>query len=255
MYTCVIANQKGGVGKTTTVHNLGMILGKKKRVLLIDLDAQGNLTDACGLSPEDMDGSVFDAMSGAKNFDASVVTLGKKVDLLPASRDLAAAELAFASKLGRENLLKRVLKSAKYDFVLIDCPPSLGLLTVNALTAADGVLIPVQAEYYALAGLDLIQSTMQGVIENLNPGLQTLGILLTFFDGRKSLNRDVALGLRERWGDLVFNTLIRDNVALAEAPSSGQSIFDYRGQSYGAQDYAALAKEFLCRVKNQLFFA
>ncbi len=170
---------------------------------------------------------------------------------LPASRDLAVAELAFASKLGRENLLKKALKDAAYDFAIIDCPPSLGLLTVNALTAADGVLIPVQAEYYALAGLDLIRETMQGVIENLNPRLHTLGILLTFFDGRKSLNRDVAAGLQERWGNLVFKTAIRDNVALAEAPSNGQSIFDYRSQSYGAQDYAALAREFMLRVRKQ----
>ena len=121
---------------------------------------------------------------------------------------------------------------------------------MNALAAADGVLIPVQAEYYALAGLDLMQETMQGVIDNLNPGLRTLGILLTFFDGRKSLNRDVASGLKERWGNLVFKTIIRDNVALAEAPSNGQSIFAYRAQSYGAEDYAALAKEFLNRVKK-----
>ena len=247
MHVCVIANQKGGVGKTTTTHNLGMMLGKKKRVLLVDLDAQGNLTDACGLSPENLRGSAFDVMSGEMALSDAVISL-ENADLLPATRNLAVAELAFASKLGRENLLKKALKDANYDFVLIDCPPSLGLLTVNALTAANGVLIPVQAEYYALAGLDLIQETMRGVIENLNPSLRTIGILLTFYDGRKSLNRDVASGLVDRWGDLVFKTVIRDNVALAEAPSNGQSIFDYRAQSYGAQDYATLAKEFLNRV-------
>ena len=250
MYICAVANQKGGVGKTTTAHNLGMVLGQKKKVLLIDLDAQGNLTDACGFTQPDLHGSAYEVLGGGKSLVEVTLPLAKGIDLLPATRDLAVAELAFASKLGRENLLKKALKSADYDFVIIDCPPSLGLLTVNALTAANGVLIPVQAEYYALAGLDLIQETMQGVVENLNPGLHPLGILLTFFDGRKSLNRDVANGLRERWGNLVFKTPIRDNVALAEAPSNGQSIFDYRSQSYGAQDYAALAREFMLRVKK-----
>lgn len=250
MYICAVANQKGGVGKTTTAHNLGMVLGQRKRVLLIDLDAQGNLTDACGFAQSDLHGSAYEVLGGEKSLEGVLLPLDEGIDLLPASRDLAVAELAFASKLGRENLLKKALKDAAYDFAIIDCPPSLGLLTVNALTAATGVLIPVQAEYYALAGLDLIQETMQGVVENLNPGLHTLGILLTFFDGRKSLNRDVANGLRERWGNLVFKTAIRDNVALAEAPSNGQSIFDYRSQSYGAQDYAALAREFMLRVKK-----
>lgn len=250
MYICAVANQKGGVGKTTTAHNLGMVLGQRKRVLLIDLDAQGNLTDACGFAQSDLHGSAYEVLGGEKSLEGALLPLDEGIDLLPASRNLAVAELAFASKLGRENLLKKALKDAAYDFAIIDCPPSLGLLTVNALTAATGVLIPVQAEYYALAGLDLIQETMQGVVENLNPGLHTLGILLTFFDGRKSLNRDVANGLRERWGNLVFKTPIRDNVALAEVPSNGQSIFDYRSQSYGAQDYAALAREFMLRVKK-----
>lgn len=251
MYICAVANQKGGVGKTTTAHNLGMALGQSKKVLLIDLDAQGNLTDACGFVPSDLHGSAYELLGGSKGLEDAILSLDGGIDLLPASRDLAVAELAFASKLGRENLLKKALKGAAYDFAIIDCPPSLGLLTVNALTAADGVLIPVQAEYYALAGLDLIQETMRGVVENLNPGLQTLGILLTFFDRRKSLNRDVAAGLQERWGNLVFKAVIRDNVALAEAPSNGQSIFDYRSQSYGSQDYAALAREFTLRVKTQ----
>lgn len=250
MYICTVSNQKGGVGKTTTTHNLGMVLARKKRVLLIDLDAQGNLTDACGISQSDLHGSTYEVLGGGKSLAEVILPLNSQIDLLPATRDLAVAELAFASKLGRENLLKKALRGADYDFVLIDCPPGLGLLTVNALSAANGVLIPVQAEYYALAGLDLIQETMREVVESLNPGLHVLGILLTFFDGRKSLNRDVANGLRERWGNLVFKTAIRDNVALAEAPSNGQSIFDYRSQSYGAQDYTALAKEFALRVKK-----
>lgn len=249
MHVCSIANQKGGVGKTTTTQNLGMALGKKKKVLLIDLDAQGNLTDACGLSSPEY--SAYEVLSGDRALADSVFHLSNHIDLLPATRNLAVAELAFASRMGRENLMKKALQNSSYDFVLIDCPPSLGLLTVNALTASDSLLIPVQAEYYALAGLDLILETMNSVVENLNPKLHLLGILLTFFDKRKSLNRDVLIGLQERWGKLLFSTLIRDNVSLAEAPSDGHNIFEYRPKSYGAQDYSALAKEFLARVKKQ----
>lgn len=251
MYACAVANQKGGVGKTTTTHNLGTSLAQKKRVLLIDLDAQGNLSDACGVT--DASASIYDVLSGAADVRSVAVPLSDNLHLLPASSDLAVAELAFASKLGRENLLKKALLPCVgvYDYILVDCPPSLGLLTVNALTAVDSVLIPVQAEYYALAGLDLIQDTMRSVVENLNPALHTIGIVLTFFDRRKSLNRDVESGLRGKWGDTVFRTVVRDNVALAEAPSNGQSIFDYRKSSFGAADYTALAKEFALRIKKK----
>lgn len=251
MYTCAVANQKGGVGKTTTTHNLGMALGREYRVLLIDLDAQGNLTDACGLEAGELTSTAYEVLDGGARFEDAICRLGPRIDLLPAGRNLAVAELAFASRLGRENLLKKVLAGKAYDVVLIDCPPSLGLLTVNALNAANGVLIPVQAEYYALAGLDLIQETMRDIIDNLNPELSLLGILLTFYDGRKSLNRDVASGLAERWGEQVFRTRIRDNVSLAEAPSNGQSVFEYRARSYGAADYEALAREFMERVKTK----
>ena len=251
MFICAVANQKGGVGKTTTTHNLGMTLAQKHRVLLIDLDAQGNLTDACGFLPTDLHGSAYEVLDGTIPLNDAILHVKHTLELLPATRDLAASELSFAARMGRENLLKKVLKDANYDYVLIDCPPSLGLLTINALTAAQGVLIPVQAEYYALAGLDLIQETMRGVVDNLNPGLSTLGILVTFVDKRKSLNRDVVNGLRDRWGTLVFKTVIRDNVSLAEAPSNGQSIFDYNAKSYGAADYSALAKEFVRRVNKQ----
>ena len=189
-------------------------------------------------------------MAGDKATSEAVCVLSDSLHLLPASRDLAVAELAFATRMGRENLLKKSLQGFDYDYVLLDCPPSLGLLTVNALTAAHSLLIPVQAEYYALAGLELIQQTMQSVREALNPSLSLLGILLTFYDGRKSLNRDVAEGLRESWGEMLFSTCIRDNVALAEAPSNGKSIFEYRAKSFGAQDYGALASEFLARTRK-----
>ena len=250
MYVCAVANQKGGVGKTTTVHNLGVALSRQAKTLLVDLDAQGNLTDACGLTAADVQASSYDVMAGDCPAQEAVLTLSEHLHLLPASRDLAVAELAFATRMGRENLLTKALRELQYDYVLLDCPPSLGLLTVNALTAAQGLLIPVQAEYYALAGLDLIQQTMQNVREALNPSLSLVGILLTFYDGRKSLNRDVAQGLRERWGDVLFSTGIRDNVALAEAPSNGKSIFEYRAKSFGAQDYGALVEEFLARTGN-----
>ena len=245
MYICVVANQKGGVGKTTTVHNLGMALSRQVKTLLVDLDAQGNLTDACGLTAAEVQASSYEVMAGDRVASEAVCVLSDTLHLLPASRDLAVAELAFATRMGRENLLKKSLQGLDYDYVLLDCPPSLGLLTVNALTAAHSLLIPVQAEYYALTGLELIQQTMQSVREALNPSLSLLGILLTFYDGRKSLNRDV-----ESWREMLFSTCIRDNVALAEAPSNGKSIFEYRAKSFGAQDYGALASEFLARTRK-----
>lgn len=232
MYTCAIANQKGGVGKTTTAHNLGVQLARnaKKRLLLLDLDAQGNLSDACGLDPQ---------------------TLEAGLDILPVNIQLAEAELAFAGRMGRENLLKKALLSVsgEYDYVLIDCPPSLGLLTVNALNAANGLLIPVQVEYYALAGLALIRQTAE-LVRDLNPDLAILGLVLTFFDARKTLNKDVAAALADEWGDTLFSTRIRDNVSLAEAPSNGQDVFSYKRSCYGAKDYAAFAAEFLERTEG-----
>ena len=228
MYICAIANQKGGVGKTTTAHNLGVQLARnaKKRVLLLDLDAKGNLSDACGLDPQTLEYTVFDVLAGSASIAEAKSTLKAGLDILPANIRLAEAELAFAGRMGRENLLKKALLSVsgEYDYVLIDCPPSLGLLTVNALNAANGLLIPVQVEYYALAGLALIRQTAE-LVRDLNPDLAILGLVLTFFDARKTLNKDVAAALADEWGDTLFSTRIRDNVSLAEAPSNGQDVF------------------------------
>ena len=173
------------------------------------------------------------------------------MDILPANIRLAEAELAFAGRIGRENLLKKALLSVsgEYDYVLIDCPPSLGLLTVNALNAANGLLIPVQVEYYALAGLALIRQTAE-LVRDLNPDLAILGLVLTFFDARKTLNKDVAAALADEWGDALFSTRIRDNVSLAEAPSYWQDVLMYKRSCCRLEDFAAFASEFLERTEG-----
>jgi ATPase, parA family len=253
MYVCAIGNQKGGVGKTTTAHNLGVQLAreKNKRVLLFDLDAQGNLSDACGLEPLSLEKTAFDVLSGTVPLLEVRKTLEDRLDIIPANIRLAEADLTFSGRIGRENLLKKVLAplTDEYDYVLLDCPPSLGLLTVNALNAANALLVPVQVEYHALAGLTLIGQTVE-LVRDLNPELKILGLVLTFFDSRKTLNRDVAAELSNKWGDLLFSTRIRDNVSLAEAPSNGEDVFSYKKSSYGAKDYAALATEFLHRTEG-----
>lgn len=249
MYICAVANQKGGVGKTTTVQNLGVALAAHKKVLLVDLDAQGNLTDACGLSPHEETCTIFQVMDATVSPDKAIKPLSENLSILPANIDLSVAEITFAGRMGRENLLKKALQQVQgFDLALIDCPPSLGLLTVNALTAADSLLIPVQTEYHALAGLHLMQQTVAAVKENLNSRLEILGLVLTFFDSRKKLNRDVAEALATEWGNKVFAARIRDNVSLAEAPSAGQDIYAYRKGSFGAEDYRQLADEFIDRA-------
>lgn len=252
-FYCAIANQKGGVGKTTIAQNLaaGLVRNHRKKVLLVDLDSQANLTDACGIDATSLHGkSTFTVLEGKIPLSEATVTLEKGLDILPATVDLAIADIAFAARIGRENLLKKALATAQYDHIIIDCPPSLGLLTVNALSTANALLIPVQVEYYALAGLSLIQQTLNDVQVNLNPGISILGLVLTIYDSRKKLNKDVEKALVEDWKELVFNTRIRDNVALAEAPSDGKDILSYKPRSFGAEDYAALAKEYLARCRS-----
>ncbi len=245
--TIAILNHKGGVGKTTTTLNLAAALQlKKKRVLVIDMDGQANLTESCGLSIEE-DQTVYGAMRG--EYPLPLVNLENGLTVVPSCLDLSAAESELINEPGREMILRglvaRMLDNHKFDYVLIDCPPSLGLLTLNALTAADSLIIPVQAQYLAMRGMAKIMNVIEIVKERLNPGLTIGGVVITQFDKRKTLNKNVSELINESFCDKVFKTVIRDNVTLAEAPIKGKNIFEYNKNSNGAKDYMALALEVL----------
>ncbi len=248
-----IANQKGGVGKTTTAVNIAASLAAaEKRVLLIDSDPQGNSTSGMGIDKEQAVGSTYDLFTGRRAF-AEIVqqTHFSWLHVVPARIDLVGVEVELIQMISRERVLKKAIQPIlnDYDYLFIDCPPSLGLLTVNALTASDGVLIPVQCEYYALEGLTALVNTISLIKQDLNPALAIEGVLLTMFDGRNNLATQVAGEVRKYFGDKVYNTVINRNVTLSEATSHGKPVLLYDIKSKGAQSYLDLAKEILSHAK------
>lgn len=242
-----IANQKGGVGKTTTTVNLGACLANMgKKVLLIDIDPQGNTTSGLGINKSDIKRCVYDALINDVPVDqVAIPTSVQNLFLLPATIQLAGAEIELVSTISREAKLKRALERVKhqYDYVLIDCPPSLGLLTLNALTAANAVLVPIQCEFYALEGLSQLMNTVQLVQKHLNPSLTLEGVVLTMFDARTNLSIQVVDEVKSHFRNKVYSTIIPRNVRLSEAPSHGEPIIVYDPKSKGAEVYIELAKE------------
>lgn len=244
-----LANQKGGVGKTTTTISLGSALAElSRRVLIVDADPQANATSAMGI--ERGKRSLYDALAGEITADQAIVhTSQPGLDMIPSCVALAGAEVELVAVHRRETVLHRCLEPLRssYDTVLIDCPPSLGLLTLNGLVAADAIIVPVQCEYLALEGLERLMDTVRLVQTELNPSLQTLGLLLTMFDARTNLSQQIVDEVDRYYGDLVFQTIVSRSVRLAEAPSYGLSILQYDSVSRGAQSYRAVAREVIAR--------
>ena len=241
-----ISNHKGGVGKTTSAINIGAGLNKLgKKVLLIDLDAQANLSQSLGLINQER--NIYGAIKG--DYKLEPITITKGWDIIPSTLDLSGAEVELSVEAGREFILRELIEPlrASYDYIIIDSPPSLGLLTINAFTASDEIFIPLQAQYLALQGLSKLVEVIDKIKKRLNKELKIGGVFITQYDNRKVLNRDVVETIQAHFKDQVFKTKVRDNIALAEAPAQGMDIFRYQPKSYGAEDYLNLCKEILKR--------
>lgn len=246
-----ITNQKGGVGKTTTAVNLAATLAEaNQRVLLLDFDPQGNASSGFGITEEDFENSIYDAMSGSCELEDSIIhNVIENLDLIPSDMNLAAIEAEFVDLENKNMVLRTMLNRVResYDYLLIDCPPSLGTITVNALTASDSVIIPIQCEYYALEGLGQVMNSIELVKQNLNSKISIDGIVFTMYDGRNRLSQEVVETVRENFKGNIYNTIIPRNVRLAEAPSFGQPITMYDGSSTGADSYRRLAAEIMSK--------
>ncbi len=248
--TIAIVNQKGGVGKTTTAVSISAMLSRDYRVLLVDLDSQANATGGLGVSKQSTLSTYQLILDDKVNLaKVSIRTNYPKLHLVPSDSDLSGAEVELVPRPKREYILKEKLSNSEYDYVVIDCPPSLGLLTINALTAASVVIIPVQTEYYALEGLGQLLNTIQAVKRSTNPDLTIMGVLMTMYDSRNALSGQVKTEVENYFNDLVFKTVIPRNVRLAEAPSFGKTIFEYDKRSKGSKAYKALTREIINRTR------